>query len=62
VLAEDDGSFDAVFAAGLVPNLAEPVAGLAELARVCRGGGLVALFHPIGRVAPSPNARWWSGL
>ena len=43
------GSLDAVFAAGLLPHLADPVAGLTELARVCRGGGRLALFHPIGR-------------
>jgi SAM-dependent methyltransferase len=40
---------DAVFAAGLLPHLAEPRAGLAELARVCRPGGRLAVFHPIGR-------------
>ena len=44
-----DGVLDAVFAAGLVPHLADPVAGLAELARVCRDGGRLALFHPVGR-------------
>jgi len=43
------GSLDAVFAAGLLPHLADPVAGLAELARVCRDGGRLALFHPVGR-------------
>jgi ubiquinone/menaquinone biosynthesis C-methylase UbiE len=43
------GSLDAVFAAGLLPHLTDPVAGLAELARVCRRGGRLALFHPIGR-------------
>jgi SAM-dependent methyltransferase len=44
-------SHDAVFAAGLLPHLPEPVAGLAELARVCRPGARLALFHPIGRAA-----------
>lgn len=44
-------SVDAVFAAGLLPHLADPVAGLQELARVCRPGGRLALFHPIGRAA-----------
>jgi SAM-dependent methyltransferase len=43
------GSLDAVFAAALLPHLTDPLAGLAELARVCRGGGRLALFHPIGR-------------
>ncbi|HEX3791056.1 MAG TPA: class I SAM-dependent methyltransferase [Pseudonocardiaceae bacterium] len=45
------GSLDAVFAAGLIAHLRDPTAGLAELARVCRPGGRLALFHPIGRAA-----------
>jgi SAM-dependent methyltransferase len=45
------GSVDAVFAAGLVMHLPDPVAGLAELARVTRPGGRLALFHPSGRAA-----------
>ncbi len=45
------GCLDAVFAAGLVSHLPDPVAGLAELGRVCRVGGRLALFHPVGRVA-----------
>jgi SAM-dependent methyltransferase len=44
-------SVDAVFAAGLVHHLPDPPAGLAELARVTRPGGVLALFHPIGRAA-----------
>jgi SAM-dependent methyltransferase len=44
-------SLDAVFAAGLIPHLADPVSGLAELARVCRPGARLALFHPVGRAA-----------
>jgi SAM-dependent methyltransferase len=43
------GSLDAVFAAGLLTHLPDPVAGLAELARVSRAGARLALFHPIGR-------------
>lgn len=43
------GAVDAVFAAGLLPHV--PVGVLAELLRVCRVGGRLALFHPIGREA-----------
>ncbi|MCX5395116.1 methyltransferase domain-containing protein [Streptomyces sp. NPDC006482] len=46
-----DGALDAVFGAGLISHLAEPVAGLTELARAVRPGGRLALFHPIGRAA-----------
>src|SRR3954452_749212 len=42
-------SLDAVFAAGLIAHLPHPVRNLRELARVVRPGGLLALFHPIGR-------------
>ena len=45
------GSLDAVFAAGLVSHLPDAAAGLRELARVCRPGGRLALFHPLGRAA-----------
>lgn len=44
-------SFDAVFAAGLIAHLADPAGNLRELARVVRPGGVLALFHPIGRAA-----------
>ncbi|MFD5800570.1 class I SAM-dependent methyltransferase [Streptomyces sp. NPDC127020] len=44
-------SLDAVFAAGLVAHLPEPGENLRELARVVRPGGVLALFHPIGRAA-----------
>ncbi|MFI6763268.1 class I SAM-dependent methyltransferase [Micromonospora sp. NPDC050417] len=46
-----DGAVDAVFAAGLVMHLPEPDAGLRELARITRPGGLLVLFHPSGRAA-----------
>jgi SAM-dependent methyltransferase len=45
----NDGVVDAVFAAGLIPHVPDPVAALAELARVTRPGGRLALFHPISR-------------
>ncbi|MFJ8109239.1 class I SAM-dependent methyltransferase [Streptomyces sp. NPDC096132] len=44
-------SLDAVFAAGLVAHLPHPAENLRELARVVRPGGVLALFHPIGRAA-----------
>jgi molybdenum cofactor guanylyltransferase len=44
-----DASVDALFAAGLVNHLPDPAAGLAEFARVTRAGGLLILFHPVGR-------------
>ncbi|MCF6526215.1 class I SAM-dependent methyltransferase [Streptomyces sp. JJ36] len=46
-----DGCLDAVFAAGLVSHLPDPGGALAELARVVRPGGALALFHPVGRAA-----------
>ncbi|MFJ9888953.1 methyltransferase domain-containing protein [Streptomyces sp. NPDC091287] len=46
-----DGVLDAVFGAGLISHLAHPEADAAELARVVRPGGVLALFHPIGRAA-----------
>ncbi|MGW1229266.1 class I SAM-dependent methyltransferase [Streptomyces sp. NPDC001515] len=45
------GALDAVFAAGLLSHLSRPGPDLAELARVVRPGGLLALFHPVGRAA-----------
>jgi SAM-dependent methyltransferase len=44
-----DATLDGILAAGLVGHLADPVAGLAELARVTRPGGVLAVFHPVGR-------------
>ncbi|MEU9640860.1 methyltransferase domain-containing protein [Streptomyces sp. NPDC048188] len=44
-------SLDAVFAAGLIAHLPDPAADLRELARVVRPGGVLALFHPVGRAA-----------
>ncbi|WP_372343583.1 class I SAM-dependent methyltransferase [Streptomyces sp. KL116D] len=45
------GALDAVFGAGLVSHLPRPAENLRELARVVRPGGILALFHPIGRAA-----------
>ncbi|GHE61538.1 methyltransferase [Streptomyces spiralis] len=50
-LALRSGAFDAVFAAGLIAHLPQPSENLRELRRVVRRGGLLALFHPIGRAA-----------
>ncbi|WP_434599578.1 class I SAM-dependent methyltransferase [Streptomyces sp. A5-4] len=44
-------ALDAVFAAGLIAHLPRPAENLRELARAVRPGGLLALFHPIGRAA-----------
>lgn len=44
-------SMDAVFAAGLIAHLPQPSENLRELVRVVRPGGMLALFHPIGRAA-----------
>ncbi|NED84558.1 methyltransferase domain-containing protein [Streptomyces sp. SID11233] len=50
-------ALDAVFAAGLIAHLPRPERNLAELARVVRPGGLLALFHPIGRAALAARHR-----
>ena len=42
---------DAVLAAGLLPHVRDPGAVLAELARVTRAGGRLAVFHPLSRAA-----------
>ncbi|MFI5806046.1 class I SAM-dependent methyltransferase [Streptomyces sp. NPDC051561] len=42
---------DGVFAAGLIAHLPHPAGNLRELARTVRPGGLLALFHPVGRAA-----------
>jgi SAM-dependent methyltransferase len=53
VLPLADESVDAVFGAGLVPHLGDPVDGLRELARVSRPGARLALFHAVGRATLS---------
>ncbi|MFE6667298.1 class I SAM-dependent methyltransferase [Streptomyces sp. NPDC057697] len=44
-------ALDAVFGSGLISHLSRPGPDLAELARVVRPGGRLALFHPLGRAA-----------
>jgi SAM-dependent methyltransferase len=51
------GGADAIFAAGLLPHLADPAGGLEELARAVRPGGRLALFHPISRAALAARHR-----
>jgi SAM-dependent methyltransferase len=46
-----DAACDALFAAGLLNHLADPLGALREWSRVTRPGGRLALFHPIGRAA-----------
>jgi ubiquinone/menaquinone biosynthesis C-methylase UbiE len=46
-----DRVLGAVFAAGLLMHLPDPVAALTELARVTAESGLLILFHPSGRAA-----------
>jgi SAM-dependent methyltransferase len=46
-----DAAADVLFAAGLINHLPDTEAGLTELARVTRSGGLLVLFHPAGRAA-----------
>ena len=41
-LAFDDGTFDVVHAHQVLQHLADPVRALAEMARVCAPGGVVA--------------------
>ncbi|GAA0387386.1 class I SAM-dependent methyltransferase [Microbispora corallina] len=44
-----DGAADGVLASGLISHVPQPAEVLAELARVTRPGGRLALFHPVGR-------------
>jgi ubiquinone/menaquinone biosynthesis C-methylase UbiE len=46
-----DGEFDLVTATNVIFLLPEPVAGLAEMARVCRPGGRVAMLNPAARLS-----------
>jgi SAM-dependent methyltransferase len=46
-----EAAVQAVFAAGLLMHLPDPVVALHELARVTDSGGRLILFHPSGRAA-----------
>lgn len=46
-----DAGIDAIFAAGIVSHLGDPVAGLAEFARIAAPAARLAVFHPTGRAA-----------
>src|SRR5688572_30639011 len=48
-LEHDDGSFDVVHAHQVLQHLADPVAALREMRRVCRTGGVVAARDSIYR-------------
>lgn len=45
-----DGEFDVVTATNVIFLLPEPVAGLREMARVCKTGGRVAMLNPAARL------------
>jgi SAM-dependent methyltransferase len=44
-------TLDAIFAAGLLSHLPDPILGLSEFGRVSTDSGRLILFHPIGRAA-----------
>ncbi|MCS6773093.1 MAG: methyltransferase domain-containing protein [Anaerolineae bacterium] len=46
-----DACMDAVFAAGLLPHLSQPLEALREAARVTRAEGALVIFHPLSRAA-----------
>lgn len=58
----DDGSVDAALAALVVPFMADPVAGLREMARVTRAGGLVAATVWQHASGTSPLSPFWDGV
>ena len=55
-LACADDRFDVVHAHQLLQHLADPVAALVEMGRVCRPGGVVAV-----RDADMASMAWWPG-
>lgn len=58
----DDGSVDAALAALVVPFMADPVAGLREMARVTRAGGVVAATVWQHASRTSPLSPFWDGV
>ncbi len=65
-LAEDDDSFDVVHAHQVLQHLADPVAALREMARVCRPGGLIAVrdvdYAALGWFPADPVLDGWLDL
>ena len=65
-LAEDDDSFDVVHAHQVLQHLADPVAALREMARVCRPGGLIAVrdvdYSALGWFPADPGLDRWLDL
>ncbi len=57
-----DGDFDAALAALVVPFMADPVAGLREMARVTRPRGVVAATVWQHAAGTSPLSPFWDGV
>jgi SAM-dependent methyltransferase len=61
-----DGSFDIVHAHQVLQHLADPVAALREMARVCRPGGVVAVrdsdYQAMAWYPESPGLERWLAL
>ena len=55
----DDGSFDAVLAQLVVHFMTDPAAGIAEMRRVARGGGIVTACVWDHAGGAGPLARFW---
>ena len=65
-LAEPDDSFDVVHAHQVLQHLADPVAALREMARVCRPGGVLAVrdvdYAALALFPPEPGLDRWLDL
>jgi ubiquinone/menaquinone biosynthesis C-methylase UbiE len=65
-LAEADDSFDVVHAHQVLQHLADPVAALREMARVCRPGGVLAVrdvdYAALALFPPDPGLDRWLDL